>query len=145
MKKKLKDTKIGKFIADKAPQVLDVVDDFFPPAKILTQLVEPTLSEDDKLAFRSLILEYQKEEEIQVSNRHEKDMSSDSWLSKNVRPITLIFLSMVVTALAIADASSLSFTISAGFVSLFTASYLTVLAFYFGGREWQKSIINKKK
>lgn len=61
-KKKFKDTKLGKFLSDKVPGVLDVVDDYFPPAKILTALIgKESLPPEDQLEFEKLLAEHEKE------------------------------------------------------------------------------------
>lgn len=58
-KKKFKETKLFKFLEEKVPGVLDVVDDYFPPAKILTALVKPeeSLSLEDAHEFKKLLLD----------------------------------------------------------------------------------------
>lgn len=60
-KKKFKDTTIGKFISEKVPGVLDVVDDYFPPAKILTALVGKNLPPEDQIEFDKLLQQHEKE------------------------------------------------------------------------------------
>lgn len=60
-RKKLKDTALGKFLSEKVPGVLDVVDDYFPPAKILTALVGKNLPPEDQIEFDKLLQEHEKE------------------------------------------------------------------------------------
>jgi hypothetical protein len=60
-KKKFKETALGKFITDKVPGVLDVVDDYFPPAKILTALVGKNLPPEDQIEFDKLIRDHERE------------------------------------------------------------------------------------
>jgi hypothetical protein len=60
-KKKFKDTKLGQFLKEKVPGVLDVVDDYFPPAKILTALIGKGLPPEDQIAFDKLLQEHEKE------------------------------------------------------------------------------------
>jgi len=60
-KKSFKETKLGQFISTKVPGVLDVVDDYFPPAKILTALVGKNLPPEDQIEFERLLNEYEKE------------------------------------------------------------------------------------
>lgn len=59
--KTFKETKLGKFLSEKVPGVLDVVDDYFPPAKILTALVGKNLPPEDQLEFEKLLREHEKE------------------------------------------------------------------------------------
>lgn len=68
--KPFKETKLGKFLSDKVPGVLDVVDDYFPPAKILTALVGKNLPPEDQLEFEKLLNEHEKEMySLQVQDR----------------------------------------------------------------------------
>lgn len=60
-KKPFKETKLGKFLTDKVPGVLDVVDDYFPPAKVLTALVGKSLPPEDQLEFERLLKDHEKE------------------------------------------------------------------------------------
>jgi hypothetical protein len=62
-KKKFKDTKVGKWLSTNAPDILDTVDDYFPPAKILTSIVKgSTLSDEKKIEFEKIALEYEQNE-----------------------------------------------------------------------------------
>jgi hypothetical protein len=60
-KKPFKDTKLGKFLKEKVPGVLDVVDDYFPPAKVLTALVGKNLPPEDQIEFERLLLDHERE------------------------------------------------------------------------------------
>jgi hypothetical protein len=60
-KKPFKETKLGQFLKEKVPGVLDVVDDYFPPAKILTALVGKNLPPEDQLQFEKLLLDHDRE------------------------------------------------------------------------------------
>ena len=84
-------------------------------------------------------------QEQERTKRHAADMASDSYLSKNIRPMTLIFLLAVVTFLCIYDSASTVFNVDQGYISLFTALLLSAFGFYFVGREVNKAILNKKK
>lgn len=78
----------------------------------------------------------------QLTRRMELDMQSDSWLSKNVRPMSLIFLLVVYTVLALTDGNLTwnehSFEIGAEYVSGYQNFLMMVFAFYFGGRSIEK-------
>ena len=95
-KKKFKDTKVGSFLLEKAPSILGVVGDVLPDAGVLgivKGLIEKEPAavlppEDKEKALKLLELDLIEMQE--VSKRWDSDMKSDSWLSKNTRPITLI-------------------------------------------------------
>ena len=106
--------------------------------------VSEELTPEQKTEALELIridLEYEK----QVTKRHENDMNSDSWMSKNVRPITLFsfifILGFVVIGAVVSDKYELP---SAYVIPLFTL-FTPVFLFYFGGREVQKGIRNVKE
>jgi hypothetical protein len=78
-----------------------------------------------------------------VTERWRVDMASDSWLSKNVRPMILIFLIVCTMLLVFIEAGSISFVVKEEWISLLQLILTTVIASYFGGRSWEK-IKNKK-
>ena len=81
----------------------------------------------------------------EVTKRWESDMKSDSWLSKNTRPMTLIFLTISLVIFILLDSSSLVFSIEEGWIDLMKSLLITVYVAYFGSRgaEKFKSISNK--
>jgi hypothetical protein len=81
-------------------------------------------------------------ESQELTKRAEADMRSDSWLSKNIRPMTLIYILTAYLALAVMDALGLD--ISDNFVSLLGQWGMLVMSFYFGGRTLEK-VMNIKK
>ena len=85
------------------------------------------------------------EAEIQknVTERWKSDMSSDSWLSKNVRPLVLIFLVVCTMILVFIDGGFIEFKVESKWISLLELTLLTVIGAYFGGRSAEK-IKNKK-
>ena len=82
-------------------------------------------------------------EQDNLTKRAEADMKSDSWLSKNIRPMTLIYILTAYLALAIMDAMGLD--ISDNFVSLLGQWGMLVMSFYFGGRTLEKVMDMKAK
>ena len=82
-------------------------------------------------------------EQDNLTKRAEADMKSDSWLSKNIRPMTLIYILTAYLALAVMDAMGLD--ISDNFVSLLGQWGMLVMSFYFGGRTLEKIIDMKAK
>lgn len=78
--------------------------------------------------------------ESEVTERHKNDMASDSWLSKNIRPLTLIFLTVAVTLLAYITVFDTELNNKAleMWIDLFSALLLLVYGFYFGSRGIEK-------
>lgn len=74
-----------------------------------------------------------------VTERWKADMTSDSWLSKNVRPLVLMFLIFNTMLLIFIDAGQIQFTVEAHWVDLLQILLLTVIAAYFGGRTVEKT------
>ena len=84
-----------------------------------------------------------KTEQNNLTQRQQADMASDSWLSKNIRPLTLVYILVAYLALAIMDASVLD--IADSFVELLGNWGMLVMSFYFGGRTLEKIIDMKEK
>jgi uncharacterized membrane protein (DUF106 family) len=82
-------------------------------------------------------------ENQELTKRMQADMGSDSWLSKNIRPMTLIYILTAYLALALFDAFGLD--ISDSFVSLLGQWGMLVMSFYFGGRTLEKVMDMKSK
>lgn len=76
--------------------------------------------------------------EQEISSRHKADMQSDSKLSKNIRPASLIFLLVVVSVLSVTDGNVGDFTIGESYISLFNSLLIVAFGFYFGGRSLEK-------
>jgi hypothetical protein len=76
--------------------------------------------------------------QAQVSARWEADMKHGSWLSKNIRPLTLIFLTAVFVILSVFDGNLGDFTIGAAYVPVYQTLLMTVYAAYFAGRSIEK-------
>ena len=93
---------------------------------------------DAKRRLKELILNHQVEMERNISDRWKADMNSDSWLSKNVRPMVLIFLIVCTMLLIFVDAGFLSFTVEDKWTDLLQLTLITVIGAYFGGRSAEK-------
>ena len=102
----------------------------------LTTTEEEKLTAEEKI--KDMILGYEGEMQRQVSERWKSDMNSDSWLSKNVRPMTLIFLIICTMLLIFIDAGFLSFDVKDSYVDLLQLVLITVIGAYFGGRSFEK-------
>ena len=102
-------------------------------------------SKEEKLAaeqkVKELIANYEIEMEKQISDRWTADMNSDSWLSKNVRPLVLIFLVVCTVLMIFIDAGTINFTVEEKWTDLLQLVLITVIGAYFGGRTME----NRKK
>ena len=99
-------------------------------------------SKEEKLAaelkIKQLISDYEVEMEKNITSRWEADLKSDSWLSKNVRPMVLIFLIVCTMLLIFIDAGALEFEVKSSWVDLLQLVLITVIGAYFGGRSLEK-------
>jgi len=99
-------------------------------------------SEEEKLAaeqkIKEIVANYEVEMEKNITSRWEADLKSDSWLSKNVRPMTLIFLIVCTMLLIFIDAGALNFEVKDTWVDLLQLVLITVIGAYFGGRSFEK-------
>ena len=84
--------------------------------------------------------------QLEVSKRWEADMKSDSFLSKNIRPFILIYLTVIFTSLAFFDGNIGEFGLAKEYIPIFQTLLVTVYGAYFVGRTWEKakSISNNK-
>ena len=88
--------------------------------------------------IKELVANYQIEMEKNITSRWEADLKSDSWLSKNVRPMTLIFLIICTMLLIFIDAGTINFEVKSSWVDLLQLVLITVIGAYFGGRSLEK-------
>ena len=99
-------------------------------------------SKEEKLEaerkIKELMANYEVEMEKNITSRWEADLKSDSWLSKNVRPLTLVFLIVCTMLLIFIDAGALNFEVKSSWVDLLQLVLITVIGAYFGGRSLEK-------
>ena len=99
-------------------------------------------SDEEKLAaeqkVKELIANYEVEMEKNITARWQADLKSDSWLSKNVRPMVLIFLIVCTMLLIFIDAGAIKFDVKDTWVDLLQLVLITVIGAYFGGRSFEK-------
>jgi len=88
--------------------------------------------------IKELIANYEIEMEKNITSRWEADLKSDSWLSKNVRPMVLIFLIVCTMLLIFIDAGTINFEVKSSWVDLLQLVLITVIGAYFGGRSLEK-------
>ena len=89
--------------------------------------------------IKELVANYEVEMEKNITARWEADLKSDSWLSKNVRPLVLIFLIVCTMLLIFIDAGALDFEVKSSWVDLLQLVLITVIGAYFGGRSFEKT------
>mgnify|MGYP000891375037 CR=1 FL=1 len=99
-------------------------------------------STEEKMAARQkmeqLLVSAEQEAQQEVSARWEADMKSDAWLPKNIRPLTLIFLTTVFVILSVFDGNLGEFSIGEAYVPVYQTLLMTVYAAYFAGRSIEK-------
>ena len=100
-------------------------------------------SEEEKLEaaqkVKELVSNYEVEMEKQITDRWKSDMTSDSWLSKNVRPMVLVFLVVSTVLMIFIDAGAISFDVEPKWTDLLQLVLITVIGAYFGGRSLEKT------
>ena len=100
------------------------------------------MSKEEKLEaerkIKELMANYEIEMEKNITSRWEADLKSDSWLSKNVRPLVLIFLIVCTMLLIFIDAGAINFEVKSTWVDLLQLVLITVIGAYFGGRSFEK-------
>ena len=99
-------------------------------------------SKEEKLEaerkIKELISNYEIEMEKNITERWSMDMKSDSWLSKNIRPLVLVFLVVATVLLIFIDAGAINFTVQDKWTDLLQLVLITVIGAYFGGRSLEK-------
>jgi hypothetical protein len=139
--RKIKDTKLGKWLRDKAPDVLDTVGDLLPDQGalgVVKNLLENTtdISPEEIKARVDAEVQFQNN----VTERWKADMGSDVKLAKYIRPVTLICLMVMFMATMIADSmDAWPFNVKDSYVSLLEILMLTAFGAYFAGRTIEKS------
>jgi len=104
-----------------------------------------TTTDEERLAAKQKIQELlekaDQDAQTQITERWKLDMQSDSFLSKNIRPLVLIYLTIIFTALAFFDGNIGGFQVDEAYIPIFQSLLITVYGAYFVGRTWEK---NKK-
>jgi len=140
-KKKIRDTKLGVWLKNKAPNVLGMVGDLLPDSGalgVVKNLLDKEPGVDPVEAKKAV------EEEIKfqenVTERWKADMGSDVKLAKMIRPVTLICLMVIFVVTMVLDSiDNLPFSVKDSYVSLLEILTLTVFGAYFAGRTVEKT------
>ncbi len=141
MKKKFKDTKVGKFLIGKGGVFSSLTDSI--PDKGLLGLVKNLIDKDDTMPPKDKetalkLLEMDNNELIEITKRWQSDNNSDSSLAKNVRPLSLIFLTISLIVFILLDGFDINFGVDSGWVDLLKSLLITVYVAYFGSRGAEK-------
>lgn len=138
---KIRDTKLGAWLKDKAPDILDTVGDLLPDSGglgVVKNLLDRNPDIDPEEAKARLEAEVQFQNN--VSERWKADMSSDVKLAKYIRPVTLIALmTMFMVTMVLDSLDYLPFNVKDSYVSLLEILMLTSFGAYFAGRTIEKS------
>jgi len=102
----------------------------------LTNSKEDNLEAERKI--QSLIANHEVEMEKNITARWTMDMKSDSWLSKNIRPLVLVFLVVSTVLMIFIDAGTINFVVEDKWTDLLQLVLITVIGAYFGGRSLEK-------
>jgi hypothetical protein len=140
-KTKIRDTKLGGWLRDKAPKILDTVGDLLPDRGALG-VVKNLLDKEPGVdpAEAKAIVDAEVQFQNNVTERWKADMSSDVKLAKYIRPVTLICLMVMFMATMVADSmDSWPFNVKDSYVSLLEILMLTAFGAYFAGRTIEKS------
>jgi hypothetical protein len=140
-KKKIRDTKLGAWLKEKAPGVLSTVGDLLPDSGALGVVKnlldkEPGVDPEEARAMIEAEVQFQNN----VTERWKADMGSDVKLAKYIRPVTLICLMVMFMATMVADSlDNLPFNVKDSYVSLLEILMLTAFGAYFAGRTIEKA------
>ena len=141
-KKKFKDSRVGRFLTSIGSTLGDGMGDILPDNGVLG-IVKGLLHKDSTLPPQDKetalkLLEMDSMEIQEVSKRWQSDMTSDSWLSKNVRPLTLVYLTLATTIYIVLDSLNIAFDIDQAWIELLKTLLVTIYVAYFGSRGFEK-------
>lgn len=116
--------------------VSDAVDKFVTTDKEKMELKKAI--DKDLMDFKNSVLKNAESYEQELTKRLQADMSSDSWLSKNIRPMTLIAILVMYSVFSITSGNIGNFKIAESYVQLLGQWGMMIMSFYFGGRSLEK-------
>lgn len=127
---------LAKIFPNLLDKAVDAVDRF-----VTTKEEKAKLTQE----ITTIVNDFQIKAQEQITERHRIDMQSDSWLSKNIRPMIMIFSLSLYTVFSILDGNVGAFNINDAYVSLLAQINMLGLGFYFGGRTAEKLINTWRK
>jgi|TARA_R100001463_G_scaffold66499_7_gene120066 hypothetical protein len=149
-KKEFRSTTLGKILLGAAgvinPTLGKVLEGVTSPKEAIEQITKSDVSNEDKIKLQQLIYEQQNKEIEAITSRWQADSMSDSWLSKNVRPLVLIWCICIFSLAGILDSvDSIPFNIGTTWNDTFEKVMMAVVLAYFGGRTTEKATSLFKK
>ena len=149
-KKKFKDSTVGKMLLGAAelinPTLGSVLQGITSPQDAIAEITKADISQEDKIKLQQLIYEQQNKELESITSRWQADSMSDSWLSKNVRPLVLVWCICIFSVAGILDSvESIPFQINSLWNDTFEKVMMAVVLAYFGGRTTEKATSLFKK
>lgn len=142
-KKKFKDTTVGQLLFGAAsvinPTLGNVLQGVTSPKEAIAEITKSKASLDDKIKLQQLIFDQQNKEIEAITSRWQADAASDSWMSKNVRPLVLVWCIVIFSLAGILDSvETIPFNIGATWNDTFEKVMMAVILAYFGGRSSEK-------
>ena len=149
-KKKFKDTTVGQLLFGAAsvinPTLGNVLQGLTSPKEALAAITKSDVSAEDKIKLQQIVYDQQNKEIESITSRWEADSISDSWLSKNVRPLVLVWCITIFSLAGILDSvESIPFHINSLWNDTFEKVMMAVVLAYFGGRTTEKATSIYKK
>jgi len=148
-KKKFKDTTVGKLLLGAAkvinPALGNVLEGVISPSEAIKEITKSDISIEEKIKLQQLIHEQQNKEIEETTKRWVSDNATDSYLTRNIRPLTLAFLTLTLFIYIILDSSLEGFKIDSNWIDLLSSLLLLVYGGYFGMRSAEKITKNWKK
>ena len=149
-KQKFKDTTVGQLLFGAAsvinPTLGNVLQGVTSPREAIEAITKSDAPADDKVKLQQLIFEQQEKEITAITSRWEADSMSDSWMSKNVRPLVLVWCIVIFSLAGILDSvESIPFQINNTWNDTFEKVMMAVVLAYFGGRSGEKAASIFKK
>mgnify|MGYP003658742713 CR=1 FL=1 len=150
MSKKFKDSTVGKVLLGAAsminPTLGSVLRGVTSPQEAIAEITKADAPQEDKIKLQQLIYEQQNKEIESITSRWQADSISDSWLSKNVRPLVLVWCIVIFSLAGILDSvDSIPFNIGTTWNDTFEKVMMAVVLAYFGGRTTEKATSMFKK
>ena len=148
-KKKFKDTTVGKLLLGAAkvinPTLGQVLEGVVSPSEAISEITKSSISTEDKIKLQQLIHDQQNKEIEETTKRWVSDNQTDSYLTRNIRPLTLAFLTATLFIYIILDSSLDGFKIDSNWIDLLSSLLLLVYGGYFGMRSAEKITKHWKK
>ena len=150
MSKKFKDSTVGKVLLGAAsmlnPTLGNVLKGVTSPQEAIAEITKADAPQEDKIKLQQLIYDQQNKEIEAITSRWKADSMSDSWLSKNVRPLVLVWCICIFSLAGILDSiESVPFHINDTWNDAFEKVMMAVVLAYFGGRTTEKATSLFKK